>query len=103
MEREYKNQKDDCIRTVGLPGFYSVYGISVLKAEYEGHLDKEGKIIEGEWRQSGYVFPLNMERVDEAQGEERIGMRIGGQPGHVAPAGMINPRTDASRGPGTRV
>lgn len=40
--------------------------VQVINATYAGQLGDEGKSIAGEWRQSGYTFPLTVERVEKS-------------------------------------
>ena len=55
------------VATASIEGDSIRLEIRVIGATYTGQLTEETEIIEGEWRQSGQVLPLELERSDETR------------------------------------
>lgn len=50
------------VAAVTVDGSSIRFDVRVLAAEYEGRLADDRQAIDGEWRQSGMAFPLDVER-----------------------------------------
>ena len=54
------------VDAVELEGDTVRFDLHAMGAVYAGRLNEERTVVTGEWRQSGRVFPLEIERVDGA-------------------------------------